>query len=326
MPHGPALIGEDLWDFLSSRRITALCCVPTLLATLDRDLTELRFLLVSGEACPPALIGRWHWPGWRLLNVYGPTEATVTAIWVDAGPGRAMTIGAPLPTYSVVILDPAQDRALAGGGIGEIGIAGIGLARGYVNRDDLTRRAFLPDFLGLPGNPGGRIYRTGDLGRITDQGKIEYLGRVDTQVKIRGYRVELAEIESVLLELPGVAQAVVRVLEPRPRDPGTGGLLHPRPWSARARPRLRWHPTARTAAGVHDPELPGRALLHSDAPVRQGGPEGASAANQPARPRPGRGDRASLHRSRTGAGRAASQGHGAGAGLGPGSLLRRDRR
>ena len=215
-PPGGALVGAELGDFLRDRRISALCCVPTLLATLDRDVPGLRFLLVSGEACPQDLVGRWYRPGRRFLNVYGPTETTVTATWTPLDPDRPVTIGVPLPTYSVVILDPAEDRALEPGRSGEIGIAGPGLAAGYVNRDDLTRRRFVPDFLGIEPNPSGRIYRTGDLGRINADGEIEYQGRIDTQVKIRGYRIELSEIESVLSEVPGVAQAVVGTYEPEP--------------------------------------------------------------------------------------------------------------
>ncbi|MEU8266305.1 Pls/PosA family non-ribosomal peptide synthetase [Sphaerisporangium sp. NPDC049002] len=215
-PPGVTLLGRELWEFLQAGRVTALCCVPTLLATLDKDLPGLRFLLVSGEACPPDLVRRWHRPGRRFLNVYGPTEATVTATWKVLHPSEPVTLGVPLPTYSVVILDPAKARVVPSGELGEIGIAGIGLAGGYVNRDDLTERAFIPDFLGIPDNPSGRIYRTGDLGRVNDDGEIEYHGRIDTQVQIHGYRIELAEIESVLLQVPGVAQAVVDTYEPEP--------------------------------------------------------------------------------------------------------------
>ncbi|MET8139637.1 Pls/PosA family non-ribosomal peptide synthetase [Sphaerisporangium sp. NPDC005288] len=215
-PPGATLLGRDLADFLRARRVTALCCVPTLLATLEEDLPGLRFLLVSGEACPADLVRRWHRPGRRFLNVYGPTEATVTATWAVLDPARPVTLGVPLPTYAVAVLDPAGPRALPPGELGEIGIAGVGLARGYVNRDDLTERAFIPDFLGIPDNPSGRIYRTGDLGRINADGEIEYHGRIDTQVQINGYRVELSEIESVLLQVPGVAQAVVDTHEPEP--------------------------------------------------------------------------------------------------------------
>jgi non-ribosomal peptide synthetase-like protein len=213
-PGGSSLLGPELREFLQDSKVSALCCVPTLLATLDED-PGLRFLLVSGEACPRDLILRWHRPGRRFLNVYGPTEATVTATWTPVHPDRPVTIGVPLPTYAVVILDPDQPKALGRGEMGEIGIAGIGLASGYVNRDDLTEKAFVPDFIGIEGNPSGRIYRTGDLGRVNDEGEIEYHGRIDTQVKVRGYRIELTEIESVLLRLPGIAQAVVETYEPQ---------------------------------------------------------------------------------------------------------------
>jgi non-ribosomal peptide synthetase-like protein len=216
-PAGSSLLGMDLHDFLTERRVTAMCCVPTLLATIEEDLPELRFLLVSGEACPQDLIARWHKPGRRFLNVYGPTEATVTATWTTLHPDRPVTIGQPLPTYTTVILDRDDPhRALPHGSVGEIGIAGIGLAAGYLNRDDLTRKAFIPDFLGIADNPSGRIYRTGDLGRVNEAGEIEYMGRIDLQVKIRGYRIELTEIESVLLQVPGVAAAVVDTFEPTP--------------------------------------------------------------------------------------------------------------
>jgi non-ribosomal peptide synthetase-like protein len=216
-PAGPSLLGIDLHEYLTEQRITAMCVVPTLLATIEDDLPNLRFLLVSGEACPQDLITRWHRPDRRFLNVYGPTEATVTATWTELNPDRAVTIGQPLPTYSTVILD-AEDphRALPHGKIGEIGIAGIGLAIGYLNRDDLTEKVFVPDFLGIPNNPSGRIYRTGDLGLVNEAGEIEYHGRIDLQVKVRGYRIELTEIESVLLQVPGVAAAVVDTFSPTP--------------------------------------------------------------------------------------------------------------
>ncbi len=213
-PTARNLLGAELHAFLGEHRVTALCCVPTLLATLDEDLPELRFLLVSGEPCPQALVERWHRPGRRFLNTYGPTEATVSATWTVLHPTRLVTIGVPLPTYSVVILDPDCDRVLPVGALGELGIAGIGLADGYLNRPELTERAFIPDFLSIPDNPSGRIYRTGDLARVNPDGEIEHHGRIDTQVKIRGYRIELGEIEAVLRQAPGVGQAVAGTFEP----------------------------------------------------------------------------------------------------------------
>jgi non-ribosomal peptide synthetase-like protein len=213
---GASLVGSDLADYLQSNRVTVMCCVPTLLATIERDLPELRILLVSGEACPQNLVTRWHRPGRTMLNAYGPTEATVTATLTELYPDKPVTIGGPLPTYTIVILDPDKDEAIAKGGSGEIGIAGIALAAGYLNRDDLTQKKFIPDFLHIPNNPSGRIYRTGDLGRINEQGEVEFQGRIDTQVKIRGYRIELTEIESVLMQLPQIAQAVVNTCEIEP--------------------------------------------------------------------------------------------------------------
>ncbi|GAB3004517.1 peptide synthetase [Amycolatopsis acidiphila] len=221
-PAGSTLLGHELWEFLTTREVTALCGVPTLLATIEDDLPGLRFLLVSGEACPRDLVARWYRPDRRFLNVYGPTEATVTASWTELHPDRPVTIGVPLPTYAIVILDPGKDAALPRGSHGEIGIAGVGLAAGYLNQDELTEKVFIPDFLAIPDNPSGKIYRTGDLGRITDDGEIEYAGRIDNQVKIRGYRVELTEIESLLLQIPEIAAAVVATHEP---EPGSADLV-----------------------------------------------------------------------------------------------------
>ncbi|MGW6659507.1 Pls/PosA family non-ribosomal peptide synthetase [Rhodococcus sp. NPDC055024] len=201
-------LGGELADFLDENAVTTLYCVPTLLATIPRDLPEIRNLLVGGEACPRELVERWSRPGRRILNTYGPTEATVTATWGELLPGRAVTIGRPLPTYSVVILD--EFRGLVPHGeVGEICIGGRGVARGYVGRPDLTADRFI-DHFSVPA--GEKLYRTGDLGRWTTEGEIEYLGRADAEVKIRGHRVDLGEIESVLLEHPSVSEAVVALV------------------------------------------------------------------------------------------------------------------
>src|SRR4051794_17913488 len=213
-PPGAALIGDELADFLRERDVTVMACCPTLLATIEEDLPKLRILLVGGEACPQNLVARWYRPGRRILNSYGPTEATVTATLTELEPNKPVTIGIPLSTYSIVILDPNEDKTVENGELGEIGIAGIGLALGYMNRDELTMKKFIRDFLNIRNNPSGRIYRTGDLGRINENGDIEYRGRIDTQVKIRGYRIELNEIEAVLLDLPQIAQAAATTFEP----------------------------------------------------------------------------------------------------------------
>ncbi|RUA02464.1 MAG: peptide synthetase [Deltaproteobacteria bacterium] len=212
-PTRTCCLGADLADFLNRQKVTAMCCVPTLLATIEEDIPSLRLLMVGGEACPRDLVARWHRPGRTMLNTYGPTEATVTATWSELRPDKPVTIGRPMPTYSIVILDENQ-QPVPPGAAGEICIAGIGLARGYVKRSRLTRTAFIPDFLDIPANPSRRLYRTGDLGRLNTDGEIEYMGRIDTQVKIRGYRIELTEIESVLLQIPQIEQAVVSTFTP----------------------------------------------------------------------------------------------------------------
>ncbi len=212
-PTGFALVGDDLTEFLRRRGVTALVCVPTVLATVNPHLPQLRLLLVSGEACPDDLIARWLTPHRRVLNAYGPTETTVTATWSVLAPGR-VTIGGPLPTYSVVVLDPDGTSVLAAGATGELAIGGVALSDGYLNRPDQTNRAFVADVIGLPDNPSGRLYRTGDLGRINQNAEIEYLGRIDTQIKIRGYRIEVDEIEAVARTHATVANVVVDVHRP----------------------------------------------------------------------------------------------------------------
>ena len=213
---GANLFGNDLHAFLSKHRVTLLPCVPTLWATIEKDLPDVRIILLSGESVPHHLVVRWHRPDRSILNAYGPTECSVSSTLRKLVPDRPVTIGSPLPTYTVVILEEDKDAVVADGAIGEIGIAGVALARGYVNREDLTREKFIPDFLNLPNNPSKRIYRTGDLGRIREDGELDFNGRIDTQVKLRGYRIELGEIEAVLMQVPQIAQAVVNPYEAEP--------------------------------------------------------------------------------------------------------------
>ncbi|WP_182885787.1 Pls/PosA family non-ribosomal peptide synthetase [Microbispora sp. H10885] len=219
-PAGSRQLGAELADFLDQHGITILYCVPTLLATIPRDVPSLRTILVGGEPCPAPLVERWSRPGRRMLNTYGPTEATVTATCAELLPGRPVTIGRPLPTYTVVLLDERRDP-VPDGEVGEICIGGPGVARGYVGRPALTADRFVEHPLAPP---GGRLYRTGDLGRVTATGELEYLGRSDAEVKIRGHRVDLGEIENVLLEDAGVAEAVAALM-PAPGVDGPDGEL-----------------------------------------------------------------------------------------------------
>ncbi|MEU9609263.1 amino acid adenylation domain-containing protein, partial [Streptomyces sp. NPDC048057] len=204
-PPGP-LTGEPLAHHLTHERITHALIPPTVLATLpeDQELPALATLVVGGEPCPPQLTARWAGK-LRLINAYGPTEATVCATL--SLPLAASTapppIGHPNPDTCVRVLDTAL-RPVPPGVTGEIYLSGGGLARGYVNRPGLTAGRFVAD----PYGPAGaRMYRTGDLGRWSADGALHHLGRIDHQVKIRGFRIELGEIEAVLVRHPGVAHA-----------------------------------------------------------------------------------------------------------------------
>ncbi|KAG0047878.1 hypothetical protein BGZ83_007143 [Gryganskiella cystojenkinii] len=211
-------IGAGLTEFLIAHRITVLCGVPTLLATLEGDLPDVRLMIIGGETCPPELVARWSRPSRRILNTYGPTETTITATWVELYPGCPVTIGRPLPTYSIYILD-SQECPTVAGEIGEIWIGGPGVALGYLGAPQLTSQRFMLDPFSK--RPGDRRYRTGDLGCWTAGGDIEFHGRMDEQVKLRGFRIDLGEIESVLLEEEAVQGAIVRVYS----SPGVGDEL-----------------------------------------------------------------------------------------------------
>ena len=202
-----AALGDRLAVFLNAQRVTVLCTVPTLLSLIDHDIPTLRFINVGGEACPLHLVKRWSRPGLRFINTYGPTEATASATWAELSPNKPVTIGRALPTYTIYLLDDAM-QPVPDGAIGEIYIGGIGVARGYTNRPQLTAERFLSNPLALEPE---RLYRTGDLGRLNAEGEIEYLGRADLQVKLRGYRIELGEIESVLLRAPDIQAVAVTV-------------------------------------------------------------------------------------------------------------------
>ncbi len=197
--------GAALSRKLAEAGVTVLSCVPTLLAMMDEDVPTVRLLILGGETCPPDLVKRWGRPGRRVFNTYGPTEATVIATCAECHPDKPVTIGQPVPNYLACILDEGLRPVLLGVA-GELCLGGIGLARGYLGRPELTREKFIS----LVADGGAqRLYRTGDLARWTPDGQLEFLGRIDTQVKIRGFRVELGEIEAVLLECPGVQAAAV---------------------------------------------------------------------------------------------------------------------
>src|SRR5262249_7922036 len=152
----------------------------------------------------------------RLYNLFGPTETTVYSTWalVPVGAPEPPTIGRPITNTRVYVLD-GHLRLVPVGMSGELYIGGAGLARGYVNRPQLTAHRFVPAPFGFPGD---RRYRTGDLVRWLPSGELDFLGRLDHQVKVRGFRIEPGEVEAALLQHPTVRQTVVVAREDMPDD------------------------------------------------------------------------------------------------------------
>ncbi|MFH8608244.1 amino acid adenylation domain-containing protein [Streptomyces sp. NPDC018029] len=203
-------LGDALYARLRDSRITYVFLPPSaamLLPDVTGRLPHLRTLAVGGEACPAELVERLSEPGRRIVNAYGPSEATVYATTGDLEPGEPVVIGRPVPGSRVYVLD-ARLRTVPTGVTGEVYIAGASLARGYIGRPDMTAERFVADPYGPPGS---RMYRTGDLARTDARGRLHYLGRSDSQVKLRGIRIELGEIEALLAGSPDVAVAAAAV-------------------------------------------------------------------------------------------------------------------
>jgi len=195
---------------------------PSHLELLNHELSpeelagRVTVLIVAGEPLHAERLATWriHSPGTVLINSYGPTEITVSCAThtvseadPEAGP---VPIGRPFPNARLYVLDRCLNL-VPGGVIGELYIGGVGVTRGYLNRPALTAERFIPD--PFSGEPGQRLYRSGDLARRRGDGSLEFVGRSDHQVKIRGYRIEPGEIETVLKGCPAVADAVVLARE-----------------------------------------------------------------------------------------------------------------
>ena len=218
----PAVIVQ----MIAECRATVIHFVPSMLQVFLHHLetnhksvemiASLRYVFASGEALTPDLVERFNRliyqvNGTELHNLYGPTEATVDVTWQPCSPAPgefSVPIGRPIANTAIYILD-SLGNPCPPGVAGELCISGVQVARGYINRPELTKQCFQPD----PFVPGRRMYRTGDLACRRSDGSIEYLGRRDNQVKIRGFRIELGEIEIALEKIKDVAQAVVRVTE-----------------------------------------------------------------------------------------------------------------
>ncbi|MBW0101277.1 non-ribosomal peptide synthetase [Pseudonocardia sp. KRD291] len=220
--------GPELADYISAHAITVMALPPALLAAMPDDVTLPPATLLAGtERVSPELVARWG-HGRRMLNAYGPTEATVNSTLGVCDPNRrgpTVPIGVADPQTEAHVLDERL-RPVPAGEEGELYLGGTGLARGYLGRPDLTAERFVADPFGPP---GGRLYRTGDVVRCDEGGSLEYLGRTDDQVKIRGFRIEPGEIESVLAGHTDVDQVTVQVREPRPGERRLVAYVVPRP-------------------------------------------------------------------------------------------------
>ncbi|GIJ79312.1 amino acid adenylation domain-containing protein [Micromonospora phaseoli] len=213
--------GEELYAYLAENRISHAHIPPSVLATVpQRELPRLTTIVTGGESCPPEVVAHWS-TGRRLVNAYGPTEATIdvsSRVHDSADPPelRAVRgdIGRPIDGARVYVLDEGLGL-VAPGAAGELYVAGPGLARGYRGRAGLTAARFVADPYGPAGS---RMYRTGDVVRWRADGGLGFVGRADDQVKVRGFRVELGEIEAVLAAGPAVGQVAVVVREDRPGD------------------------------------------------------------------------------------------------------------
>ncbi|MES9525960.1 amino acid adenylation domain-containing protein, partial [Streptomyces capoamus] len=206
---------------IQEQRVTDVDFVPSLLEAFVGEpaaagCTSLRRIEVAGEAFAPELAGRFAQvlPGVAVFNLYGPTEAAVEVTGHRYRPGEVtVPIGRPITNTRVYVLDGAL-RPVPPGVVGELYLAGTGLARGYLGRPGLTAGRFVA----CPYAVGERMYRTGDLVRWNTDGELEYVGRADFQVKVRGFRIEPGEIEQVLAAHPGVEKALAVVREDNPGD------------------------------------------------------------------------------------------------------------
>ncbi|WP_405108561.1 non-ribosomal peptide synthetase [Micromonospora sp. NBC_01405] len=220
VPHLVVRSPGEFHALLAAERVTVLNQTPSAFAQLldvDRraaDPLAVRLVVFGGEPLDARMLTGWYdrhpEPDCRVVNMFGITETTVhvTAQTLDRGLALAgsRSVGRALPGWRVYVLDPAG-RLLPPGAAGEIHVGGAGVADGYLHRPELTAERFRPDPFS-----GGRMYRSGDRGRLLPDGRLEHLGRLDNQVKVRGYRIELDEIRQVLLDDPA-ALAVAVVVE-----------------------------------------------------------------------------------------------------------------
>ncbi|WP_196466193.1 non-ribosomal peptide synthetase/MFS transporter [Planomonospora sp. ID91781] len=217
VPRETAMDPEAFAGYLSAHRVDVVKCVPSHLELLASggDLAAVlpeKLLILAGEACPWDLVERARAarPGLRIQSHYGHTESTMICLVCETEEVEAehrtgiVPLGRPLPGVYGHLVD-AELRPVPVGVPGELVVGGPGVTRGYIGLPELTAERFVPD----PLTGRGRCYRSGDLLRVTADGRVEFRGRVDDQVKVRGYRVELGEVVAALRALPQIAEAVV---------------------------------------------------------------------------------------------------------------------
>lgn len=201
---------DELHLFLTKNHVSILHAVPSLLSLLNPEIPSLRLVNSGGEACNQNIVQKWHHPARQFFNSYGPTETTVSSCMIPLNPGDPISVGKPLPFYDMAVVNEHLEIVPIGEE-GELVISGPCLSEGYLNRPDLTAKAFLKKPDSLQEMRGDRIYLTGDFARMNEAGEFYIVGRKDDQIKIRGYRIELGEIEAQLNTLPFIKQAVVCV-------------------------------------------------------------------------------------------------------------------
>ncbi|MDT8905201.1 amino acid adenylation domain-containing protein, partial [Pseudomonas prosekii] len=229
---------QALLDFLESEQVSVLNQTPSAfhqlsaaaLAAAHVRLERLRYVIFGGESLELGKLDAFHraFGHVALVNMYGITETCVHVTYKAIGAADIAAgisnVGRPIPTTVAYVLD-ARQRLLPLGVAGEICVGGLGVGRGYLNRPALTAERFIAD----PFRPGERLYRSGDLGKLLDNGEIVHLGRMDAQVKIRGFRIELGEIEAKLLACDGVREARVLAREDASQGKRLIAYLIPRP-------------------------------------------------------------------------------------------------
>jgi amino acid adenylation domain-containing protein len=232
VPYWTTRSPDEFVQLLVGQRVTVLNQTPSAFAQLQdaelraSDKLALRLVILGGEALDSRMLLRWldrHPESkCRLVNMFGVTETTVHVTAETITRRHALSdsrmVGRAIPGWQVYVMD-SQRRMLPVGVAGEIYVGGAGVASHYLNRDQMTAERFLVD-------PyfGGRMYRSGDRGRLRADGRVEHLGRLDSQVKIRGFRIELDEIRSVLLECPGVTAVAVAVNQNAAGDPASARI------------------------------------------------------------------------------------------------------